>query len=311
MRPLHVFPLLLVCLFVLSACPRTAPFPTDTLESRELIHNGLTRTFELSVPPAKDGEPYPVVIALHRFAETGQLMGAVTGFHVLGAKEGFITVYPDGIDRRFDFDDSSGVDDVGFIEAIVDALAAEFAIDRSRLYVTGASNGGLLTWRMACQSSDTFAAFAPVMSTTPVFVAEACAANRGVPIFYIHGAEDPLFPPEASHIQGPPGVFTDVLPYDDTLTFWAGLGECATFIVEERAIAHSGDTSEVTRFTNCLGESTVTGVFINGAGHTWPGGFEPFPRFIVGPQTPFDGTRNIWDFFKMHRLSAAPSPLAR
>src|SRR5207237_8315757 len=98
-------------------------------------------------------------------------------------REGFAVVYPEGEhghwnDGRGDANGSAPVDDVAFIRTLIDTLAAAYPIDTDRVYATGISNGGIMSYRLACDLSDKIAAIAPVVGEGSESVAQACQPAR-------------------------------------------------------------------------------------------------------------------------------------
>lgn len=139
----HVVLVLVLVLAGPSACRVLAGGSADELH---LTHAGLERTYRLHVPPGHDRTPpAPLMIVLHGGGGDGRGMPKLTegGFDRLADREGFIVAYPDGIENHWN--DGRGnesyraqrerVDDVGFMGALIDALAASHGIDRARVYV--------------------------------------------------------------------------------------------------------------------------------------------------------------------------------
>ena len=130
----------------------------------------------------------PLVIALHGGGGSGIGMVALTlgGFNVLSERERFIVVYPDGIGKNWN--DGRGllryraqrenIDDVGFISALIDHLAKKYNIDRKRVYITGMSNGAIMSYRLACELADKIAAIAPVAGLMPEKISLKCSKVR-------------------------------------------------------------------------------------------------------------------------------------
>ena len=134
------------------------------------------RTYEIHLPGnhAPD-KPVAVVIVLHGGGGNAANAERMSGMSTKADKEGFIAVYPNGtaarpngqlltwnawrccgaaLDRK--------VDDVSFIRSVVDDVARHYPVDRKRIYATGLSNGGMLSYRLGCEAGDLFAAIAPV-----------------------------------------------------------------------------------------------------------------------------------------------------
>lgn len=170
-----------------------------------VCHDGVRRTFLLHVPPGYSREIlWPVVIALHPFAGTGHGMARTTGFDQIADEEGFVVCYPEGVTFLWNGDPTDdhtkpkllveAADDVGFIAALIDLLISEKSVDPARVYITGASNGGLMAHRLACELTDRIAAVAPVMTTLPAGFSERLHPAHPVPILMIQGVSDPFFP---------------------------------------------------------------------------------------------------------------------
>jgi polyhydroxybutyrate depolymerase len=186
---------------------------------RQLVHDGLERAYELSVPPGYDGEePAPLLLDLHGFGSDGAQQNEYTGMPEAAGARGYVVVAPDGGPLsvpsdapggdRFDGtpfwnffgsgevsfgegaaplglsgDASSlGADDVGFLTALVDELGDELCIDEARVYSTGMSNGAGMSTTLACEIGDRLAAIAPVAGvTTQCRCSRSTATRTGSP----------------------------------------------------------------------------------------------------------------------------------
>jgi len=219
----------------------------------------------------------------------------------VAAREQFVVAYPDGIGRGWN-DGRSGVngdaDDVAFIAGLIDELAAEHAIDRSRVYVTGASNGGMMSYRVGCELSDRVAAIAPVIANLPTEL--PCAPQKPLSVLAINGTADPLVPYNGGQIARNRG---EVLSAALSTQFFAQRAGCnaAEPTVEEPDVDGNDDSRTfVTRY-DCPGPVQVSLITLGGAGHTWPGGVQYLPHFVVGGVShDFDGAERIWEFFEPH-----------
>jgi len=294
--------LLAMLLMPLSACMR-AP---DALTRAQLEHGGLNRSYWLFVPGDVPG-PVPLVLALHRFTGSGAEMARISRMHEVGAEEGFAVVYPDGRGRRWNSDPGASPDDAGFLLALVDALSEQYPIDTRRVYVTGASNGGFMTWLLACEASSRFAAVAPVMATFPGNIAESCGADA-MPVCIVHGTDDPVVPYFDSDLAGGPGPSRAVLSIPEAVSYWVerngATPEPEVAPLPDRD-PNDGTTTTLERYANPDGAEVLL-YRVEGGGHTWPGGGEVWPRFIVGNQSrDFEASRAIWAFFSQYALPAA------
>jgi polyhydroxybutyrate depolymerase len=152
--------LLLTCGFGLLTLTPVAS--SETL-NQTIMHDGKERTFRLIVPSTSGEEALPLVIGLHYYPGSGRGFENLTGFSALAEREGFLIAYPDGLNDAFNaLMCCGGEDDVGFIRAMIDKIASEHKVDRRRIYATGISNGGDMTFRLAAELPGVFAAIAPV-----------------------------------------------------------------------------------------------------------------------------------------------------
>lgn len=297
------------------ASPRRGSVPDNGTVCRAIDFDGLTRTFRLYVPGRDAPRPLALVFVLHGGGGTGIGMVRLTGdgFHGLAENGGAIIVYPDGVDRQWndgrrDFNSrahSEDIDDVGFISSLIDRIAEEHALDLDRVYATGLSNGGMMSFRLGCGLSHRLAAIAPVAANMPVDLMRDCAPARPVSVLVTNGTEDPLIPFEGGHVVSPQRSRGLVTSADDSLAFWARHNGCGAqaevTLLPDRA---PGDRTRVERaaWPNCSAGVSVTLNKIVGGGHTWPGGQPGTPRIVVGRVSQeLDGVQEIWAFFMRHR----------
>jgi polyhydroxybutyrate depolymerase len=256
------------------------------------LHVGsVTRHYEEFVPTDTPG--MPLVIALHGRGSTGRQMERFTHLDDIAAREQFVVVYPDGIDHRWnDGRDNTGVDDVAFIAQLIDEMAARHAIDRSRVYVTGISNGGMMSYRLACDLSDRIAAIAPVAGDLPT---APCTPSHPVSVLAINGTSDPLVPYEGGMV----GHRGTVLSSPASAQFFATRDGCrAADTADEPDVDRDDGVRSHDRRYRCPPRLAVELVTLDGGGHTWPGGPQYLPKVLIGPTSrDFDASERIWAFF--------------
>jgi polyhydroxybutyrate depolymerase len=286
--------------------------PDDGLQLCLLDHGGELRSYYLHVPEALDlSVPAPLVIALHRLTETGEEMARETGFNECADSENFIVAYPNGKFRAFSFGIEDDPEDNAFVLSVIEDVASTYEIDRSRIYLVGASNGGLLLYTLICEHPGVFAAAAPVMATFLEKHTETLQSGHGTPVFIIHGEADFVLPYYSSLLFA--GGFHRVLSVPETVKFWATVNGCQPEPVVERIpnlFPSDGTKAMKETYVDSHGVPTVVHIKVRGGGHTWPGGYEPLPPFMTGRQNQdFNATQMIWNFFSRHRLNA-PQPTA-
>src|SRR4029453_12676105 len=156
---------LLACLISLAAGSAQAAFPAGD-SAQTLPFGGVERQYLVHGPPGYDGAtPVPLVVDIHGFSSNALQQRAISGMRPLSDSKGFLVAYPEGLDSAWNANlccGNRGIDDVGFIRAVVAAVSAQANIAPRRIYVTGLSNGGAMSHRLACDAADLFAASAPI-----------------------------------------------------------------------------------------------------------------------------------------------------
>jgi polyhydroxybutyrate depolymerase len=259
-----------------------------TAGTHRIVVNAAWPPVLLHVPPVSAGEtgPRPLVLVLPGTNQTGRQVAALTGYSRLADQRHFLVAYATargprpqwGIAPRPGQPDA----DLDYLRAVVVSLrGTDACADPARIVVTGVSNGGGMTARLACDATDLIAAAAPVAggySTLP-----ACTPPRPMPILEIHGARDPTVPIDG---RGPDHAGS-VASY---LAGWTARDGCAA------APSVRGGARRVTRTRwTCAGGTVVQHDRVEDVGHDWPG---------EGSLRPFSATVATWQFLSSFRLPA-------
>lgn len=294
-RPL-VIALALIAVPLIVALAEAATFHARNRNNGSVVSSGVKREYLLHIPRSYDGRrPVPLVISMHGAGGWPALQRDLSGWNRLADKEGFIVVYPSGrrgsgpriwmISRR---------DEVRFIQDLVDDLERRYAIDPTRIYANGLSNGAGMSFALSCKLVDRIAAVGLVASaqTMPW---EWCSETQPVPMIAFHGTADPVTPYHGGTTWVAPVAFPDI----ETWTArWARRNQCASQPDETRI------GSDVLRraYGNCATGADVELYTIEDGGHTWPGG-DPLPEWFLGRTSgTVDATERMWDFFRNHPL---------
>jgi polyhydroxybutyrate depolymerase len=301
MRPLR---LSLVVITLALAIPMTA-HARSLKEGRNTVEfDGQQRAFLLHLPPNYDGTtPLPLVLVLHGGGGNGKQMAAQTDFAAKADAEGFVVVFPNGQEtpdgghywktEGIVNDDSvkAGLtgDDVGFLTALIDHLESQLAIERSRVYVTGFSNGASMALTLACRLSDRIAAVAAVSSG----LSAKCDLTSPVAVLQMMGTADPHL--ASAGTTAPDGT---VWTWWRAIDVWSAFDGCPA----EPAVKVNGRVRTETNGP-CAAGTEVVRIDLEGAGHNWPGG-------PAGPDDPVDGTDVVWDFFARHARAHSATPVA-
>ncbi|WP_198153721.1 extracellular catalytic domain type 1 short-chain-length polyhydroxyalkanoate depolymerase [Catenuloplanes japonicus] len=253
------------------------------------------RTYRLYRPASLPDGPAPLVVMLHGGAGSGRQAQETYGWDSLADREGVIVAYPDGLNRAWHVSDHccgpparDGVDDVAFITALVADVPG---VDSSRVFATGISNGGMLAYRLACDTHGVFAAIGPVAGTQ----VGDCPAPDPISVLHIHGDADRSVPYDGGRskrdsewvrIEGP--------PIPALHARWQAVDACAAPSVAV--------TGVVTRSrAACASGRRVEMITVAGAGHQWPGSAaKPAAERLLDldpPSDALDATAELWAFF--------------
>jgi polyhydroxybutyrate depolymerase len=272
------------------ACAPDAAIPDTGL--RTISAGGRDRQFILHVPSGYDRAPTALVLNFHGFTSDPTQQEYFSVMSEAADREGFAVAYPQGVGNSFNAGAccgtaaDQGLDDVGFAAALIDAVAEEMCLDPARVYSTGLSNGGFMSYRLACELSDRIAAIAPVAGVMGI---EDCTPSRAVPVLHFHGTADALVLYDGGGVTGFPSV-------EDTVSGWSERDGCSG----DRQVSFEQGDALCERWDACDQESAVELCVIDGGGHTWPGGRVP----AVAGKTSQDliATDRMWQFFSEHPL---------
>lgn len=286
------FALALALSLVFAAAAGAQPLaPGDS--SRSLVHDGLTRTYELHVPPSYTGnDPVPLVLDYHGFSSFGAQQAVLSGFKELSDVEGFVVAYPDGVSNAHNGGICciSGIDDVGYARTLVARLKLDGNIDAARVYVTGLSNGGAMSHRLACEAADLFAAAAPMAFPISIDPTSACQPSRPIPVLTFMGLTDVLVPYAG-------GAFPSA---QTTLDHWIETNECE----DDDDVEHTeSGLSFCDVYTDC--EDDVQTGLCSITADSFGGSF--FDGHILYLNPDYVLAEVAWDFLSQFALEDPPS----
>ncbi len=285
-------------------------------ERREWQHGGRVREAWVSAP---DGAATMVVLALHGGGGTARQMQGIDRGRLLALarRDRAVLAFPQGIDKSWNDGrgtrvikaEVAGIDDVGFLRALVADLAAESEVPPGRVFVTGISNGGFMSLRLACEAADLVAAAAPVTATLSEAQAARCRPSLPVSLLLVNGTEDPLVPYRGGTVKVLGSRRGQVLSTAATVDrFVEGNGcrpEARVGDLPDRDPA-DGTRTRVHEWEGCRRGASVHLYEVRGGGHTWPGGWQYLPQALIGPVArDFEASEAIWEFFRTHGREAA------
>ena len=286
-------------LFMLISCGNEE---TGFVEERVIEHEGLERSFLIYVP-INIKENAPLVVAIHGYTSSAKTLMGYSGINQIADKEGFLVAYPQGTkDSRdnnffnvgYEFHSDSKVNDVNFIREIVLNLTKDYKLNSKRVFATGMSNGGDMSYLLACTSSDLFTAVAPVAGVMMKDTLENCNPVKKIPIFEIHGTKDSISKFEGDmNNEDKWGAYYD-LP--STIEFWVNkhaLNEKETIQLENKN-TEDGTTITFERYWSDESQREVWFYIVNDGNHTWPGMTGLFSRTA---NQDINSAEEIWKFF--------------
>ena len=266
----------------------------ETITS-SIMYDEVQRNYILYVPDSYTGdEQVPLVFNFHGFGSNATEQMNYGDFRSIADTAGFIIVHPEGL--LFNgtthwnvggFTTGSTVDDVGFTSALIDSLSSEYMINPDEIYSTGMSNGGYMSFLLACQLNDRIAAIASVTGSMSPQTFNDCNPQHPTAVMQIHGTADPTVPYNGA-------IWTQSI--DNVRDYWRnfnnGPAEDQEISVPDTDMT---DGSTVTHFINDSGdrEVRVEHYQIQGGLHTWPGSFFRFP----GTNYDINASAVVWDFF--------------
>lgn len=299
---------LVALLIYLLSAPLRAESPMPNSTEKVISVDGRNRHYRLFVPTGAEG-PLPLVVVLHGGGSNARQMEGYTKFNDAAQRAGLIVIYPDAIDGNWN--DGRGmefiraqrenIDDVKFIRAAIDAVAKEHKIDRSRIFATGISNGGLMSHRLAAEASEVFAAIAPVAGGMSLPIAEHFDPKHPVSILIVQGDADPLVPIGGGDIVVFHQQRGKVLPTKETLgKYLERNGNQGKPAISKLEGAPGDSTSvEINKFPDGPGGVRTYCYLIKNGGHTWPGRPGYLPEAMIGKASQaFSASDVIAEFFK-------------
>ena len=296
-RERHIISILAAIFIIFSSATSFAQYDS-------IIYAGISRTYLLHLPTGySETDSLPLIIAMHGGLGNAYNIEMQSGLSDKADSEHFIVVYPEGAKggllgvRTWNAGwccgaaSDSNIDDAGFINALLDTLINQYSIDKKRIYATGMSNGGFMSYRLACELSDRIAAIAPVAASMSL---TNCNPTRAVPIIHFHSYLDQNVPYEGGIGTGISNHYNP--PVDSVLNGWANSNGCT---IANDTIVHS-DEYDLIKWGACNCEVEIDCYVTHDGGHSWPGG----NHSLTGDSVSIfiNATDLMWSFFQQYSL---------
>ena len=279
------------------------------LQNLTFMQDNLKREFLLYRPAGAvvANGPRPLVLVIHGGTGTARGMVRLTKrrWNTLADQHGFYVVYPDGIDKIWDFGEgrvsgrlTQSVDDLSYFRNVIAATSSTVNIDRRRVFATGISRGAQASFFLACNLPLQIRAVMPVASNLPEYMVNECQSGPPVGIALITGTADPYVPYNGGTIIVLGQQRDVVLSSEQTLALWQRRNGCrAGPQIQNIDIRPSDGVSVAVRSWSCSG-APVRHYSVQGGGHTWPSGRQLLPVWLVGPVSrDIDAADEGWAFF--------------
>ena len=287
-----------------------------TYKEYTFSHDGYKRTYYVYKPHDRvlKNRKVPLLFVLHGGGGVAKTMPYHTKyqFHKLANKEGFIIVFPQGVDKQWNGGRDAKIypamanaapfreqlDDVGFLTKIVSKVSQIHDIDPRRIFTCGMSNGGFMSNRLVCERPDIFRAAGVVTAQMDTCYVNQCNPGRPVSLMIFNGTADKAVPYHGGDVGGKRG---HVISTQDYVNFWLAKNNCSTYKNTQDFPDKDGDGVWATRDTyeNCKGNNQVILYTIHGGGHTWPGIKSTVYGWFAGKtMMEINAAELLWEFFK-------------
>jgi polyhydroxybutyrate depolymerase len=276
-----------------------------------LVVSGRDRTFRMFVPTHLE-ETIPIVFVFHGTQEAGHGAASIiklTHFDQIAETSHFIAIFPEAFDGNWNDGRENqmaqsylqGIDDVAFVDKILERVQTEYRIDLHRIYATGFSNGAIFCHYLAANRSMFFAAIAPVSGQLAFPFSKKFHPKDSVSVLEVHGTSDPVVPYAGGQINDDGG---EVIGVEETVEYWSRADGCKSrYLQLPMADLNPDDDCYPEKFlwTDGRHDTEVVLCRIVGGGHTWPGSTLPFYLFFLGNVClDFNASQMVWQFFKSH-----------
>ncbi|MCK5743000.1 MAG: T9SS type A sorting domain-containing protein [Chlorobi bacterium] len=254
----------------------------------EYDHNGITRQYIL-YKPVNLPQNAPLVFVLHGYTGNAVHAQNAYGMNAVADANDFAVCYPQGTKDNNEITHwnarlkISTTDDIGFLSELAGYLQTEHSLNPDHTFVCGMSNGGFMSYTLACEASDVFSAIASVTGTMSGYTWNNCDPAKPIPILEIHGVDDETVPIDGSLVSY--GGWGGAPHLDKVVEFWAEKNACtisdSVFLLE---------STHAYYYRNGINNNEVWYHKIDNHGHSWPG---------RNSTTGTNASELIWKFFKL------------
>lgn len=281
------------------------------------IHvDGRQRQYLIHLPPNyQNADKLPVLFGLHGGGGTYENTIKFYNLNGLADKNGFIVIYPNAIGKSWTIPgfstrakgNDSTVDDVHFISVLIDTIVQHYKGDSTEVFTTGISRGGEFSLYLAYKLSSRIKAIAPVCASVPVPFLKHYVFLHPTPVLLINGTNDPLIPYDGGYGKylgtTEPNEGFDMTATEDLIKHIVIMEDSITAIPKTPIVTTMPDNDpddgcNAIKYEYTSGGVNVVLIKVENGGHTWPGGKQYLPKFIVGKVCrDFNAEDEIFNFF--------------
>ena len=260
-------------------------------------HNGFNRMYTLYKPDNLK-EKAPLVFILHGYTSNSTNIMNYSAMNSIADRHGFMVCYPQGTRNLYtgqthwnaNLKEMSSVNDSAFLKDLAKKLQAEYDLSDKNTFVGGMSNGGFMSYTLACERSDTFKAIASITGTMSGYDWRNCNPGK-VPVLQISGTNDMVVPMDGSMSSA--GGWGGAPHIERIMTYWSNINECNQVKSENLPNINNNDNSfvRIDKKTDCYSNHEVWLYTVFGGGHTWPGAWGNMD---------ISASEEIWKFFSRY-----------
>lgn len=263
--------------------------------------DGVTREYKIYIPAIYDGSvAVPLVFNFHGYGSSFTEQEQYGDFRAIADTANFILIHPQGLPDNFGTTSwntfgNSTANDLGFISTLIDTLLQNYNIDSTAIYSTGMSNGGFMSYELACQLSNRIAAVASVTGSISNTNITLCNAQHPMPVMQIHGTND------GTVLYTGNVIFQ---PIENVINYWMQFNNCDTaaiFNAIPDIVSTDNCTAEHYVYANGTNGVEVEFYKIINGGHSWPGA----PVNLNTTNMDFMANQEIWRFFRKYKLGGS------
>ncbi len=263
--------------------------------SDSILSNNIYRKYRIYIPNSyNSSQAVPLLFNLHGYTSNALQQQYYGDFMPIADTAKFIMVLPEGTaplgNQYFNAGFGPGANDLLFMTDLIDSISLNYNINQNRIYSCGMSNGGIMSYYLACNITNRFAAIASVTGSMLKnwFV---LTPTRAVPVMHIHGTNDGTVPYAGD---------ATFAPVDSIVKKWRVHNQCLpTPTITNVPNINTTDGATATHYLYSGSNADVEFYKINNGAHTWPGA-----NFVINVTCQdFNASYEIWRFFSKYELS--------